>query len=76
VSIAEPDEEARAMVQPEFFNLLKRMGLCVLMESPETIRKQLAELENVGVQEVILSFPDTLQLDSLRFFAREIIANA
>jgi len=31
-------------------------------------------LEAVGVQEVILGFPDVLQLDSLRFFAKEFIS--
>ena len=44
-----------------------------LIGSPDTIRHQLAELEAAGVQEVILGFPDILQLDSLRFFAQEFI---
>jgi hypothetical protein len=45
-----------------------------MLTVPDTIRKGLAELEAAGVQEVILSFEDILQLDSLRFFAREFIA--
>ncbi|QBD82082.1 LLM class F420-dependent oxidoreductase [Ktedonosporobacter rubrisoli] len=47
-----------------------------LIGSPQTIRKRLAELEDVGVQEIIIAFPDVIQLDSLRFFAREFIARA
>jgi hypothetical protein len=31
-------------------------------------------LEEIGVQELILGFPDILQLDTLRIFAREFIA--
>ncbi|HEX6552960.1 MAG TPA: hypothetical protein VF026_09385 [Ktedonobacteraceae bacterium] len=45
-----------------------------LIGSPDTIREHLAELEAAGVQEVILGFPDILQLDTLRFFAQEFIA--
>jgi alkanesulfonate monooxygenase SsuD/methylene tetrahydromethanopterin reductase-like flavin-dependent oxidoreductase (luciferase family) len=45
-----------------------------LIGSPDTIRKHLAELEAVGVHEVILSFPDVGQLDTLRLFAQEFIA--
>lgn len=44
-----------------------------LIGRPETIRHRLAELEAAGVQELILGFPDVLDLDSLRFFAREIM---
>jgi hypothetical protein len=33
----------------------------------------MAELEEAGVQELILGFPDVLQLDTLRFFAREFL---
>src|SRR5256885_3406746 len=45
-----------------------------LIGSPKTIRQRLAELEAIGVQEVILGFPDILQLDTLRFFAHEWMA--
>jgi hypothetical protein len=33
-------------------------------------------LEGIGVQEIILGFPDILHLDTLRFFARECMAEA
>ncbi len=45
-----------------------------LIGSPETIRKRIAVYEAVGVQELLLMFPDATQLDSIRRFAREFIA--
>jgi F420-dependent oxidoreductase-like protein len=45
-----------------------------LIGTPDTIRRRLAELEAAGVQELFLSFPDALDLEPLRFFAREFIA--
>ena len=44
-----------------------------LIGSPDTIRRRLAEFEAAGVQELLIAFPDVLQLDTLRFFAREFI---
>jgi alkanesulfonate monooxygenase SsuD/methylene tetrahydromethanopterin reductase-like flavin-dependent oxidoreductase (luciferase family) len=73
-SIGETDEEARAKIPQAFVSQLERLNIITLIGSPATIREQLAELEAVGVQEVILSFPDALQLESLRFFAQEFIA--
>ena len=45
-----------------------------LVGNSRTIRERLAELEEAGIQEVILAFPDVLQADTLRFFAREFMA--
>jgi F420-dependent oxidoreductase-like protein len=70
-SIGETDEEARAKFPAELGD--NRFTVSVLRGSPNTIRQQLAELEAAGVHEVILGFPDVLQLDSLRFFAQEFI---
>lgn len=73
-SIGETDEQAREKVPQE---LLQRFGNRLnssLIGSPATIRKGLAELEAIGIQEVIVSLPDVLNLDTLRFFAREILA--
>ncbi len=73
-AIAETEEQARAkfpaelLRRPAFANSLKFFG------PPDTIRRQLHALEAVGVQEVILNFPDALQLDSLRLFAKAFIA--
>src|SRR5579884_2712687 len=70
--IDETDEKAQA----KFPTALAGSALVAgaMVGSPATIRQRLAELEDAGVQEVILSFPDILQLDTLRFFAREFIA--
>jgi F420-dependent oxidoreductase-like protein len=72
-SIGDTDEQAWAKLPPALVN---RIGsrVSALIGSPDTIRAGIAELEAAGVQEVILGFPDILQLESLRFFAREFIA--
>ncbi|QBD76693.1 LLM class F420-dependent oxidoreductase [Ktedonosporobacter rubrisoli] len=44
-----------------------------LVGTVETIRKRLAEYEQVGAQEIILFFPDSRELEPLRTFAGEII---
>src|SRR5262245_29829536 len=68
-AIADTDEQARAKIPTALLERPVARG--ALIGSPDTIRKHLAELEAVGVQEVILSFPNVLQLDSLRVFAKE-----
>src|SRR5690242_8271841 len=70
-SIGETDEQARAKIPAALLGRPITAG--ALIGNPDTIRKRLAELEAAGVQEVILGFPDVLQLDSLRFFAKEFI---
>jgi F420-dependent oxidoreductase-like protein len=70
-AIGATDEEARAKVPPVLLGLPVAVG--ALIGSPSTIRQQLTELEAAGVQEVMLGFPDVLQLDSLRIFAQEFI---
>lgn len=72
-SLSETDEQARAKVSSASLNLLERLGVTTLIGSPATIRAGLAELEAAGVQEVILSFPDILQPETLRFFAHEFL---
>ncbi|GCF10278.1 LLM class F420-dependent oxidoreductase [Dictyobacter arantiisoli] len=71
-SIGETDEQARAKFPAALLGHPVAAG--ALIGSPDTLRQRLAELEAAGVQEVILGFPDALQLDSLRFFAQEFIA--
>jgi F420-dependent oxidoreductase-like protein len=73
-SMAETDEQAREKMPQGLVSLLERLDVMALIGRPDTIRERLTELEAAGVQEVILSFPDVLQLESLRFFAREFIA--
>ncbi|HEY3992879.1 MAG TPA: LLM class F420-dependent oxidoreductase [Ktedonobacteraceae bacterium] len=71
-SIAETDEQALAKLPA---GLLDRpSGQGALFGSPATLRQRFAELEEAGVQELVISFPDILQLDILRFFASEFIA--
>ena len=67
-AIGETDEQARAKIPAALLGRPVAAG--ALIGNPDTIRHQLAELEAAGVQEVILGFPDILQLDSLRFFAQ------
>src|SRR6266851_3828537 len=71
-AIGETDEQARAKIPTALLGRPVTAG--ALIGSPDTIRERLADLEAAGVQEVILGFPDVLQLDSLRFFATEFIA--
>ncbi len=72
-AIGETEEQARAKIDPALLGRPSFAG--AMIGTPDTIRSRLAELEEIGVQEVILNFPDVLQLDSLRFFAREFIAS-
>jgi F420-dependent oxidoreductase-like protein len=73
-SLGETDEQARAKIPQALLNRMGNRINSTLIGSPATVRAGLAELEAAGIQEVIVSFPDTLQLDVLRFFAREFIA--
>jgi F420-dependent oxidoreductase-like protein len=72
-SIGETHEQAMAKIPEVFLELLRHLGTTTLIGSPATIREGLAALEAAGVQEVLLLFPDALQLDSLRLFANAFI---
>jgi alkanesulfonate monooxygenase SsuD/methylene tetrahydromethanopterin reductase-like flavin-dependent oxidoreductase (luciferase family) len=67
--LGETDEQARVKFPATLLGRPVAAG--ALIGSPRTIRKRLAELEAIGVQELILGFPDILQLDTLRVFAQE-----
>jgi alkanesulfonate monooxygenase SsuD/methylene tetrahydromethanopterin reductase-like flavin-dependent oxidoreductase (luciferase family) len=71
--IGETDEQAEAKV-PASLRGRTAFTASALIGSPATLRKRLIELEEAGVQEIILRFTDVLNLDMLRFFARELIA--
>ena len=72
-AIDETDEQARTKFPAALLGRPVAAG--ALIGSPDTIRRQLAELEEAGIQEVILGFSsESLQLDTLRFFAQEFIA--
>jgi F420-dependent oxidoreductase-like protein len=70
-AIADTNEQAQAKIPAALLDRPIARG--ALIGNPDTIRKRLADLQAAGVQEVILSFPDVLQLDALRFFAKEFI---
>jgi F420-dependent oxidoreductase-like protein len=74
-SIGETHEQAMARIPEAFLGFLRQVGIhtTTLIGSPATIREGLAALEAAGIQEVLLLFPDTLQLDSLRLFAKAFI---
>jgi F420-dependent oxidoreductase-like protein len=73
--IADTDEQALAQlseaIKSQFASLLDG----ILIGSPDTIRKRLAEYEAAGVQELLLIFPvhATAQLELIKRFAREFI---
>lgn len=73
-SLGKSEEEARDKIPPTLMALLSRLDMLMLIGTPDTVRASLRELEESGVQELILSFPDSLSLDNLRFFADEFIA--
>lgn len=70
--IGETEEQAQAKIPPGLMGRPLMAG--AIIGTPDTIRQRLEELEAVGVQEMWLSFPDCLELEPLRFFAREFIA--
>src|SRR5437879_5002565 len=67
--IAGTDEQAQARL-PE----AARAFGGGLVGSPATIRKGIAALEEAGVQELMLRFPNARDLDGIRRFAQEFIA--
>jgi alkanesulfonate monooxygenase SsuD/methylene tetrahydromethanopterin reductase-like flavin-dependent oxidoreductase (luciferase family) len=69
--IGDTDEQALAKV-PERIRAI--FGNSALIGSPATIRERIAAYEEAGVQELLLRFPDALELDTIRHFAQEIMA--
>lgn len=71
-AIAETDEEAMGKTEMYTRNIpagdLRRRAL---VGTPDAIRKRLVEIEQAGVQELIVFFQDSAKLESLRMFARE-----
>jgi F420-dependent oxidoreductase-like protein len=72
-AIGETEKQARAKIDPALLGRPSFAG--AMIGTPDTIRSRLAELEEIGVQDVILSFPDVLDLEPLRFFAKEFMAS-
>ena len=69
--IDESEEAALASLKPHQRDIVTLMRASAMIGSPETIRRRIAELEDAGIQELIIWFPDAAKLESLRLFARE-----
>ncbi len=69
--IEDTDEQAEAKL-PDRVRAL--YGNAALVGSPTTIRERIAAYEEAGVQELVLRFPDVLNVDPIRRFAQEFIA--
>ena len=67
------EEDALAQLKPIERRMLGDAARPAMVGTPETIRQQLAAYEEAGVQELILTFPNITQLESMRAFAREFI---
>lgn len=73
-TLATTDEEAlRLAYQNDIPDAVTREQ--DLVGSPATIRRRLQEIEEAGVQEIILFFRDSAQLDSVKRFAEACIRN-
>jgi F420-dependent oxidoreductase-like protein len=70
-AIGDTQEQAQAKIPSGLVG--RQMLTGALIGTPDTIRQRLAELEAAGVQEMFLTFPDALDLEPLRLFAREFI---
>jgi F420-dependent oxidoreductase-like protein len=70
-AIAATEEQAQAKMPAGLAGRPTAAG--ALIGTPDMIRRRLEELEVAGIQEVVLGFPDVLDLEPLRFFAREFI---
>ena len=75
--IADTDEQALAQVPPwapmVFPGKVADYGL---IGTPETIRKRIAVYETAGVDELVVAFKDSLDVDLVRRFASEFIGSS
>jgi len=72
-AIAETEEAAIAKLTPAQRNNLESLRQTELIGTPAMIRQRLKELEEAGVQEIIIHFVDAAKLESVRLFARECV---
>ncbi|GHO68297.1 LLM class F420-dependent oxidoreductase [Ktedonobacter sp. SOSP1-52] len=71
-AIADTDEQAMALV-PMMFRSQAQLDMA-LVGTLETVRTRLKAYEAAGVQELIVTFPNAIQQDSIRHFAQACIA--
>src|SRR5579875_43725 len=69
-AIGETEEAARASIPLFYQPQIELMHSRWLIGTPEMIRQRVSEYEEVGVQELILYFPDAPHLEVLRLFAQ------
>ena len=72
--IGDTDEHAQALIPEAWKARSESIINDSLVGTIDTIRERIAAYEAVGVQELQLIFPDAVQLDSIRRFAKEFIA--
>ncbi len=71
-AIAENDADALAKSGPYLRSIpANQLRQRALIGTPDTISKRLIELEQAGVQELILFMQDSAQLEAMRMFAHE-----
>ena len=73
-AIGETEEQAQSLIPERMRALFGDRIQGALIGTPDTIRPRLAEYEAAGVQELLITFVDRTNLDSIRFFAKEFIA--
>lgn len=73
-AIGETEEEALASIPERMRRLFGDRIQGALIGTPDTIRQRLAEYEAAGVQELLVTFADRTNLDSIHLFAKAFIA--
>ena len=71
--MGESEEAALAQLKPRERQMVEVLRRSALIGTPQGVRRRLGEFEEAGVQELILSFPNIIKLESMRAFAREFI---
>ncbi len=72
-AIGETEEQAQASIPSEMRRLFGDRIQGAMIGTPDTIRTRLAEYEAAGVQELLVTFADRTNLDSIQLFAKAFI---
>ena len=67
------EEAALSQLKPMERQMLETQRQSAIIGTPAEVRRRLGEYEEAGVQELILTFPNIIKLESMRAFAREFI---
>ena len=73
-AIGETEEQAQSSIPEPMRRLFGDRIQGALIGTPDTLRPRLAEYEAAGVQELLVTFADRTNLDSIQLFAKEFIA--